>query len=623
MSVRNRNEAWARTFVDELVREGLRHVVIAPGSRSAPLVLAASERPELRIHPVLDERSAAFFALGIGRAAGSPAAVLTTSGTAVANLFPAVVESSASEIPLLLLTADRPPHLRGADANQTIDQLHIFGGYVRAFLDLPVPDISDRGLRHLRALAGRSWAASLGAPAGPVHVNAPFAKPLEPTPVAGDIPADLDGEGELAMKGREGGAPFTRVRSRLARASDQEVDEVAGLLRGARRPLIVAGPSPRPGRTGPVLLEAARASGAVLLADPLSGARGPAPGRVCRPLHYDLYLRDPTIRRDLDPDLVLRVGRSPTSGALLDYLREAREARQVVVDGGASWKDHLSVASDYFQADPEDFLARLAERGADTGFGGRDPSGPGEWGTDEGPWAALDRAAALAVEEELTEGEFFEGTVLRDVVRSLPAGEALFVSGSMPIRDLDAFGGVSGPGTGMYGNRGASGVDGILSSALGLSMGRKGGVVAVVGDVAFHHDMNGLLAAREEGARVVFVLIHNDGGGIFHMLPIRRHEPAFTPFFATPHGLDFRHAAELYTLPYRRVEGRSGLSVGTEGQGSTREAFQAALEWALEAGESVVLEVTTDREENRRRHEETAARVTEVARRELERTYGR
>ncbi len=583
MRAKNRNTVWAGAFVNELVRAGVRQVCIAPGSRSAPLVTAAAEEDDLEIFVHLDERSAGFFALGIGKATGRPAVVITTSGTAAANLFPAVIEASQSESPLIVLTADRPHRLRGSDANQAIDQIRLFGGYPRAFFEMPPPVVHVQALHHLRSVAARCVAASLGRPAGPVHVNFPFEKPLEPIHVPSDIPRGFEKAFPEGAEGRAAGRPFTRVSLRRAAASEEDLTRVGTLLRGRERVLVVAGPSAEPRRTGPAAVRFARAAGYPLLADPLSGARFGAPADAAVLGTYDLFLRSPTVQDRLAPEVILRIGQTPTSGALASLLDRRPGSHQLVLDSGHRWKDHLAAANEYLQADPADFLDALSavESGAS----------PSSWTR---AWMDAEKAAASVLERELR-GELFEGIVLREVSHVVPDDGTLLVSSSMPVRDLDAFGAPRPAPMHVVGNRGASGIDGIVSTALGVAAASSSPVVAVLGDLAFYHDMNGLLAARARDLPVVFVVIHNDGGGIFHMLPIRRYEPAFTKYFATPHGLDFTHAATLYGLPFERVTDREGL--------------RTVIAQALRAGGTHIVEVPSDREVNRRRRLQVTAQV--------------
>lgn len=600
----NRNAAWADLFVQELARSGMREACLAPGSRSAPLVIALARHPEIRTFVHLDERCAAFFALGLGKATGRPAVVLTTSGTAAANLFPAVIEAEQGEVPLLVLTADRPHRLRGQDANQTIDQLKLYGPYVRLFHDVALPHLEAAWLRYLRALPARALAATLGPPPGPVHLNFPFEKPLEPSEVPGDVPAALVPPEEGSGRGeRHEERSFTAVA--VARRSPGEVvlTELADLAHGASRGLLVCGPSPDADRLGPAAIALAKATGFPLLADPLSGARF-APGATEVTISaYDLILRHGAARAALAPDLVIRCGSAGSSSSLGEFLRELEDAVQVVVDGGGRWKDHASMANRYVLADPAETLERLARRvchGADAA-GGRQTGGRQTRGSPKrerqawrAAWREAEQAARQSADTEL-EREFFEGTAAAEVASLLPPGATLFIGNSMPVRDLESFAAPRDEPLRVLGNRGTSGIDGTVSTAFGTAAASGGPVVALLGDLALYHDMNGLLAARRFGVDLCVIVLHNDGGGIFHLLPIRTFEPPFTSHFATPHGLDFRHAARLYDLPYERVAGRAGL--------------RAAVGEAVRQGGSRIVEVPSDPVENRRRHEEVADAV--------------
>jgi len=578
--------AWARAVADELARAGVREVVLAPGSRSTPLVLAFASDGRFRLRVHLDERSAGFFALGVGKASGMPAAVVTTSGTATAHLYGAVIEAAQAEVPLLVLTADRPHRLRGADANQAIDQTRLYGPYARAFFETAPPDRDPAALRHLRALACRAVATAREAPAGPVHVNLPFDKPLEPprAPTGRERAAvyDLAAPRPLAASGRRDGRPWVEVAPTRRQAPGPTLEALRACVARVGRGVLVAGPSSEPGRDGRAAVAFAAATGFPLLADPLSGARwGPCEGaRVVA--GYDLFLRDAAVRARLAPELVVRIGASPTSAALQGWLEQHAGARHVAVDGGGRWKDHAAVASDYVHADAADTLQALSH--------GIEPSGDAGWAD---AWIEAARATRSALDAD-GGGEPHEGHVLAAVVGSVPAGGTLFVSSSMPVRDLDAWGAPREAPLRVYGNRGASGIDGIVSTAFGVSAASSVPVVCVLGDVALFHDQNGLLWRREADAPVVFVLIDNDGGGIFHMLPVREHEPWFTPYFATPHGLDFAHAAALHGIPF---EDAAPAAVG------------GALARAIAEGDTRIVRVRTQREANRRRHAEVVEAV--------------
>ena len=568
-----------------------RRMRLVPGMLAVLLFAApASAAEDSPLHVRIDERSAGFFALGVGKGSGLPAAVITTSGTAVANLLPAVVEAGQSETPLLLLTADRPHDLRDSDANQAIHQPGIFGGFTRAAWDLPQPRMDGASLRHLRSVAVRAVAEALGAPAGPVHLNLPFRKPLEPSERSSDVPAGLEAEDPVALRGRAEG-PLVRVSRRRGAATEEEMGELAELVAQAERAVLVAGVASEPERTGPEVVRFAAACGMPLLADPLSGARmGPSYGSA-RIGAYDLFLRSGEVREVLSPDLVLRVGAAPTSSALLRWMEGATEAVQVVVDDGGRWKDHQNTATLYLRADAATALGGLRLRV-------RRPA-PMEW---RRRWEAADRAAVRAARE--APGPSHEGHVAAAVVRSVLPDEALFVSSSMPIRDVDAYGEPREGGPVIYGNRGASGIDGIVSTAAGVSAGRGCRTTVLVGDLALLHDTNGLLAVREDDVELVFVVVNNDGGGIFHMLPVRELEPPFTRLFATPHGLDLSHLARLHGLPHVRV--------------NSPEALEAALAEAFQGSGSRMIEVASEREENRIGHQAAAAAAKAAALEALE-----
>lgn len=577
---------WARTFVEELVRAGVREACVAPGSRSTPLVLALARHDGIDAFAHFDERSAAFFAVGLARSAGRPAAVVTTSGTATANLYPAVLEAEASGTPLLLLTADRPRRLRGTDANQTTDQAGLYGAHVRLFHDVTAPATDAASLRYIRALAGRALSAATGPPGGPVHLNFPFDKPLEP-PAGEDLPRGAP-QPEDGDAGRPDGRSWTRVGGTSLAPDPGEVRGLVERLAGVGRGLIVGGAHSGPRPPGEELIRLARRTGWPLLADPLSGARF-APGAPDVGVDgYDLFLRDPETRAALVPEVVLRFGAAPTSAAAATYLEEHVDAEQIAFDAGPAWPDHVAAASACYRVDARAAAGDLAD--AWPGPDAPAPDRRSSWGR---LWSRCERRTVEAVEAEL-EGPPFEGSTVASVTAALEDGSRLFVGSSMPVRDLDAFGRSRHESVRVLGNRGVSGIDGSVSTALGAAAA-GGPTVGVLGDLALLHDVNGLHPAADLGLDVVLVVLQNDGGGIFHMLPVREHEPAFTPYFATPHGRDVADAARLYGWEHRRL--------------AEEEDPGAAVREALEEGGLHLLEVRSDREANRRRHEEVAAAV--------------
>ncbi|MDS0258741.1 2-succinyl-5-enolpyruvyl-6-hydroxy-3-cyclohexene-1-carboxylic-acid synthase [Haloarcula sp. S1CR25-12] len=565
----NVNTLWAETLVEELVAGGVEAVCVSPGSRSTPLTVACAEHPELRAFSHLDERSSAFFALGRARRTGEPTPLVCTSGTAAANFHPAVIEAAQSGVPMLLLTADRPPELTDSGANQTIDQEKLYGDSVRWYRDMPEPAAEPRKVRMLRTTVARALSNSTGSDPGPVHLNCRFRKPLEPTPVPDGHPAAVptdwaDGD-RLAADGRDG--PFVRTAQGTSELSAPDRSRVTAAVDAADRGLVVAGPSD--GGLGPEAVEElAAATGFPVLADPLSNCRfGPHVGSVPVCGGYDGYLGSEAAADWPDPEVVLRFGASPTSKPLRHYLRDA-DCRQFVVDPSDGWTEATFTASDLLVADSDLTARTVAERVTE-------PADP--------VWAErFERAERVhweTVSDGLT-GEYWEGGVLADVTRLAPDPATLFVSNSMPVRDLDRFGEPRTADLTVLGNRGASGIDGITSTALGAGSATDDPLVLVTGDLAYYHDMNGLLALGRCGVDATIVLVDNDGGGIFHMLPIEDHD-TFESQFKTPHGLDFEPTGELYGLDFERVEGREGFvdafegSVGSEGTQVLSVAFDA------------------------------------------------
>ncbi|MFO8114267.1 MAG: 2-succinyl-5-enolpyruvyl-6-hydroxy-3-cyclohexene-1-carboxylic-acid synthase [Halorubrum sp.] len=620
MTAPNRNALWGRALVDELVAAGVDAVVVSPGSRSTPLTMAAARRDDLRVFSQFDERSAAYFALGRARRTGSVTPLICTSGTAAANYHPAVMEASEARVPLLALTADRPPELRDSGANQTADQEKLYGDAVRFYKDLPEPAPNDRALRSLRTTVSRAVATAEGADPGPVHLNVPFKKPLEPTRVSGDVPADLD---PVAEAGRDG--PYVDVTPGSPEPGDDELRALASELSTVDRGLIVAGPADPPGLDAEAVTALSHATGFPVVADPLSGVRYGGHTRVAPVIGaYDAYLsaavagdgddpgRDGTDAGEwTDPELVLRLGASPTSKNLRKYLA-ATGADQYQVDPAGRWREAEFAATDLVVAEPSRLCARLSRL---VGGGGGDP----DW---RAQWEEADRAARAIHGREAVDEDgvpvpdesvgFHEGDALRAVADALPDPATLFVSNSMPVRDLDRFVGPTTTSLTALGNRGVSGIDGIVSSALGAGSATTDDLTLVVGDLALYHDTNGLLAIDRCDVDATVVAINNDGGGIFHALPIESFEPEFTESFKTPHGIEFEPMADLHGLAYARIDARPGATGDGEGDGGAAaiaEELEAACARARDAGGSHLIEVRTDAGSSHRTRESLAAAV--------------
>jgi len=582
MTAPNRNTLWGRAVAEELSRAGVGAVCVCPGSRSTPLTVAVDAHDDLTVYSHLDERSAAFFALGRGKRTGEPTAVVTTSGTATANLHPAVMEANQARVPLLVLTADRPPELRDSGANQTVDQQKLYGDAVRHYRDLPEPEADDRKLRSLRTAVCRAVGEATGANPGPVHLNAPFRKPLEPTEVPGDVPGTFADDYPLAASGRDD-RPFVSVDRAPATPRESTLDALAGAAADADRGLLVAGPEDG-GLSADAASALADATGFPLFADPLSDLRfGPHVADAPVVGGYDGLLAAGASLFDPDPDFVLRFGASPTSKPLRKSLA-ASGARQVVVDPAGEWREAEFTAADLVVADPDETARGLAAR------------------VDSGRDAWTDRVLDREADYWQTVGAFepdglLEGEVSRVVAADAPDPATVFVSNSMPVRDFDRFTEPRSADLTVLGNRGASGIDGVVSSALGAGSATDDPLVVLTGDLAYYHDSNGLLALERCGVDATVVLVNNDGGGIFHMLPIESFDPPFTGQFKTPHGLDFAPTGDTYDLEFARVESIDG--------------FRAAYRESVGSAGTQVVEVQTDAAASHRERDRLQSVVAE------------
>ncbi len=523
---------FCATLVDEWVRAGVRHAVVCPGSRSTPMALALVHDGRLAVQVVVDERTAGFVALGIGMATRLPAVVLTTSGTAAVELHPAVVEAHQAQVPMLAVTADRPPELQGCGAPQTIDQQHLYGeGTVRWFIDPGVPDGIDPPM--WRWVAARAAVAALGSPPGPVHVNLPFREPLvgRAGPVA---PGMDDGKRLLAP------APVE------VPDESEELVALADLLTSGDGVIIAGGGIDDPSS----VLELASALGWPVIADQRSGCRSDHP---CVVAHADALLRVPTVAAALSPALVLRLGAPLASKALSQWLA-ALTVPQIGVDAhGTLWDpEQVTVATIAVEPGALGELVRplIGERGA---------------GADSAwlrRWREADRVAALAIEAALAaEPEATEPATARDLLAALPDGATLVVSSSMPVRDLEWYA-VPRSGVRVLANRGANGIDGITGTALGVALGAAAPTVALLGDLALLHDAGGLLGLAARHVDLVLVVIDNDGGGIFSFLPQALELPAdeFEQLFGTPHGVDLAALAAVHAIACTTVEQRDALA---------------------------------------------------------------
>jgi 2-succinyl-5-enolpyruvyl-6-hydroxy-3-cyclohexene-1-carboxylate synthase len=512
-------QSFAATFVDELAAQGVEFACISPGSRSAPIAIALQRHPKIRVFVHIDERSGSFFGVGLAKGTGKPVVLLSTSGTAAAEFHAAVVEASHSRAPLIVLTADRPPELRDVGANQAIDQQHLYGTAARWFFDPGPPVETANASRVWRRLAARAFAEAAG---GPVHVNLPFREPLVPTP--GEVPVAEGVAGQTVSIGRVLPTPG-------------QVTSLASALQRAQRPLVVVGEM----RDGDRLSPALNRLGLPVLAEPSSQLRRTETGAAVE--SYEALLRAGWSLQH-GPDLVIRLGGTPTSKVLSAWLA-ATSAPTFLIDPDRTWRDPDQVAGNVVTCDPQALMEALPAMDR------------GSWREE---WVSAGKRATAAIAATFVSTPMHEGHIVRALASRMPDNAQVFVGSSMPIRAADSFWPHAKTQQRFFGNRGASGIDGLVSTGLGLAAGKSNvPTILLLGDLSLYHDMNGLWALRRHGIRATVVVCDNNGGGVFNFLPQAQHQDVFEEIFATPLGLDFAQVARLYDLVYSPVTDRGGL----------------------------------------------------------------
>jgi 2-succinyl-5-enolpyruvyl-6-hydroxy-3-cyclohexene-1-carboxylate synthase len=557
--------AYIAAFVSELVQTGITDVVVSPGSRSTPMAMVMAEHPDLRLHIHVDERSAAFFALGIAKASKRPVAILCTSGTAAANYYPAIVEAHYSRVPLLVLTADRPHELREVGAPQAIDQIHLYGHHVKWFAEMALPEKNNNIIRYARTVCARAAALASQAPSGPVHLNFPFREPLIPV---------LD-DNLFQTEERPNG--YVKVYNGDLTIKSDQFRDLAAKLSEKEKGIIVCGNIETEGFADAVTILAS-ALNFPILADPLSQLRSGKHNSRNIIEAYDSFLRNEDAKSFLKPDVVIRFGAMPVSKALTIFLKENHGADQYVIDGGGGWRDPAALSTEMIFCNETNFCESLL-----TYIKPKSPTGSLE------KWKTINK---LTIEHMIMindSTELSESRLFYQLADMLPEGATLFVGNSMPIRDIDSFFLNNDKSINVMANRGANGIDGTVSTALGAALYSKP-LYLVLGDLTFFHDLNGLIAAKLYNIDIHIIVVNNNGGGIFSFLPQAEHAKKFELLFGTPLNMEFEHAVRMFNGNFTKIKDWDHFSsVMKDSQGTP----------GLN-----VLEISTNRDRNTSEHRE-------------------
>ncbi|MBC1558285.1 2-succinyl-5-enolpyruvyl-6-hydroxy-3-cyclohexene-1-carboxylic-acid synthase [Listeria booriae] len=569
---------YLAAFVEELVQAGVKEAVISPGSRSTPIALLMAEHPTLKIYVDVDERSAGFFALGIAKASKRPVVLLCTSGTAAANYFPAVAESNLSQVPLLVLTADRPHELRNVGAPQAMDQVQLFGTHVKDFTDMALPENSTEMLRFAKWHGSKAVDIAMNAPRGPVHLNFPLREPLmpilEPSPFA------------VTDKKRR----HVHIYYTHEVLEDAVITQIIEACAG-KRGVFVAGPLDKKAFS-PKIVALAEQIGWPILADPLSQLRSYGAYSDVVIDQYDAILQEEAARVALQPEVVIRFGVMPVSKSLSKWLEALEDVMFYVVDPGAAWKDPIKAVTNMIHCDEHFLVQALTE-------GWQEKTEPSWTKT----WHDLNGKVQAVMREHMAELEQLdEGKLVYELREWIPERAGLFIGNSMPIRDVDTYFAQINKQVRMLANRGANGIDGVVSSALGASLTEQP-MYLLIGDLSFYHDMNGLLMAKKYGLNLTIIVVNNNGGGIFSFLPQAKEPKYFETLFGTGADLDFRYAAALYDGDFHEVKDWDELHDALD-----KAQFHKGLD---------IIEVKTNRYENVDGHRALWERIATEIREEL------
>jgi 2-succinyl-5-enolpyruvyl-6-hydroxy-3-cyclohexene-1-carboxylate synthase len=567
----NINTLWGSLIIKELLRNGVDYFCISPGSRSTPLVQAVAQSSKTKHIICFDERGAAFHALGYARSSGKPAALISTSGTAAANYFPAVIEASADRMPLLILTADRPPELRQTAANQTIDQVGLFGKYPKWFFDLPCPDemISPQVILSTIDQAVHQCRNN---PKGPVHLNCMFREPLEPK----SLKVDNSYLKSLA-KWREKKGPYTSYSLSGTKPDDGQISEIAEIINKTKKGVLFVGRL-QSSKDISSIKNLAKVLGWPVFPDTLSGLRLGTNSPDFIP-YYDQMMLPEDTQEEFRPETILHLGGTFVSKRLLQFVGSVKPENYILVNDHPFRQDPAHIVTHRLQADLSlfrEFLTpHLSNRNTNS------------------EWLSIFQKMSDKIETEIDRfneslDEINEISISRAISKFIPKNHALFLANSMPVRDMDMYGMAGGSNVRVGANRGVSGIDGTIASAAGFAAGARSPLTILIGDLAMIHDLNSLSQIFSVNQQITIVVLNNSGGGIFSFLPIANYDDIFEEYFGTPHQFTFENIAKTFGLGYFQPQ--------------TNREFKNNYESALESGKSSIIEIKTDRRKNVKLH---------------------
>lgn len=565
----NRNILWAETFLGELVSFGVKYACISPGSRSTPLTLAAARNKKIKSFINIDERSSAFFALGLAKSTETPVVLICTSGTATAEFYPAIIEAYQQRVPLIVCTADRPPELVNVGANQTINQDNIYKNHIRWYCPAGLPEASAKGLKHIKLCASKAYYESFIKSRGPVHLNFPFRKPFEPDSYTDEISQNL-----LQLKGiKEIDFPDTDDTAVKNLNRRKWFRDISKRLVESKKILLIAGPEKYNAAFPAEISGLAKILNAPVLADGLSNIRFGIHDKGNIVSNFDAILRSDKFSGENRPDLILHFGRTVTSKALENYLEKCAAPKFLINDSG-DWFDPSNKAKAAIKCRPYIFCREMIH----CLEGNIDFKSRTTW---TGKFINADKIASELKSKIIKRSASLnECRIPGEIIELIPDNSQIMISNSMPVRDFDYFASGLAKNITVFNNRGASGIDGIISTALGTAAQSKKPAVLITGDLAFYYDLNGLLAAKNYNIPLIIILVNNNGGGIFDILPIAEYGKLFSKYFTVSHNLDFSHFVKAYGGNYKRIKNWS--------------EFRSSFKKALKSKSFSVIEIGTN-----------------------------